>query len=52
MILSGFSRSGLYRMAARGEVKFLKCGDRIIVDFALLKAAVARLPRATINVAA
>jgi hypothetical protein len=50
--LSGFSRSGLYRMASRGELIFLKSGDRVLVDFRSLKAAVDALPRATINVAA
>jgi hypothetical protein len=49
--ISGVSRSGLYRAAARGEVIFLKHGDRIIVDYASLKAMHARLPRAVINVA-
>lgn len=47
--ISGFSRSGLYRMAARGEIVFLKAGDRVLVDYASLKAKVAALPRATIN---
>jgi hypothetical protein len=50
--LSGLSRSRLYRLASSGEVVFLKCGNRTMVDFPSLKAAVAALPRAVINIAA
>lgn len=42
--ISGFSRSDLYRRAARGEIVFLKCGNRVLVDFASLRAALASLP--------
>jgi hypothetical protein len=49
--LSGFSRSDLYRRAARGEVVFKKSGKSILIDYQSLKAAVAALPTATINVA-
>jgi hypothetical protein len=48
--ISGISRSGLYRAAARGDVVFLKFGDRIIVDYQSLKAMHARLPRAVISI--
>jgi hypothetical protein len=48
--VSGCSRSGLYRAASRGEIIFLKFGDRVIVDFASLKAHHARLRRATLSI--
>ena len=47
--LSGFSRSELYRRAARGEIIFLKCGASTLVDLDSLRAAVASLPRAVIT---
>ena len=47
--LSGFSRSELYRRAARGEIIFLKCGTTTLVDLESLRAAVASLPRASIK---
>jgi hypothetical protein len=47
--ISGFSRSELYRRAARGEIVFLKCGASTLVDMASLQAAVASLPRAVIR---
>jgi hypothetical protein len=50
--ISGFSRSDLYRRASRGEIIFLKCGSRVLVEYASLKAAIAGLPRAQINIAA
>ena len=46
---SGFSRSELYRRAARGEVIFLKSGATTLVDTASLRAAIASLPRAVIR---
>jgi hypothetical protein len=49
--ISGFSRSELYRRAARGEVIFLKSGSTTLVDLGSLKAAVAALPRAIIRAA-
>jgi hypothetical protein len=49
--ISGFSRSDLYRRAARGEIVFLKCGARILVEYQSLKGAVAALPVADIRVA-
>jgi hypothetical protein len=49
--ISGFSRSDLYRRASRGQIIFLKCGNRVLVDFASLKAAIADLPRANIKIA-
>jgi hypothetical protein len=39
-------------MASKGDVIFVKLGGRTLVDFATLKAAVRRLPRAVINIAA
>jgi hypothetical protein len=47
--ISGFSRSELYRRAARGEIIFLKCGGSTLVDLESLGAAVATLPRAVIK---
>ena len=47
--ISGFSRSELYRRAARGEIVFLKCGASTLVDVGSLRAAVASLPRAVIR---
>jgi hypothetical protein len=48
--LSGFSRSYLYRRASRKEIIFFKCGSRVLVDFASLKAAIENLPRVQINI--
>jgi hypothetical protein len=50
--VSGFSRSTLYLMAARGEIVFRKCGKAVLVDYASLKAAALSLPTATIRIAA
>jgi hypothetical protein len=47
--ISGFSRSELYRRAARGEIMFRKCGATTLVDMESLRAAVASLPRAQIR---
>lgn len=47
--ISGFSRSELYRRAARGDIIFLKCGTTTLVDVESLRAAVASLPHATIK---
>jgi hypothetical protein len=47
--ISGFSRSELYRRAARGEIIFLKCGASTLVDLESLRAAVASLPQASIK---
>jgi hypothetical protein len=47
--ISGFSRSELYRRAARGQIIFLKCGSSTLVDLKSLRAAVASLPRARIK---
>jgi hypothetical protein len=48
-LISGFSRSELYRRAARGEIIFLKCGASTLVDLESLRVAVASLPRAMIK---
>jgi hypothetical protein len=48
--ISGFSRSELYRRAARGEIVFLKAGASTLVDLESLRTAVASLPRAVIKV--
>jgi hypothetical protein len=49
VFISGFSRSTLYRLAACGQVVFLKAGTSTLVDLGSLRAAVASLPRATIK---
>jgi hypothetical protein len=49
---TGISRTGLYRLATSGSVVFLKHGGRTLVDYASLRAAIARLPRAVIRIAA
>jgi excisionase family DNA binding protein len=49
--LFGLSRTGLYRLASKGQVAFYKSGRRTLIDFASLKAAVAKLPRAVISIA-
>ena len=47
--VSGFSRSELYRRAARGEIVFLKSGTTTLVEMKSLRTAVASLPRAVIR---
>jgi hypothetical protein len=42
--ISGFSRSDLYRKAARDELVLLKNGGTTLVDMASLKKAIAALP--------
>jgi hypothetical protein len=49
--ISGFSRSELYRRAARGEIILLKCGKSTLVEMTSLRAAVSALPRAAIRAA-
>jgi len=49
--ISGFSRSKLYRLAATKDVVFRKDGKCVLVDYASLKAAIARLPQAELNAA-
>jgi hypothetical protein len=48
----GFSRSALYLMASRKQIVFRKFGKSVLVEVAGLKAAVAALPVAQINIAA
>lgn len=50
MRLTGWGRTTLYRKAAAGEIEFRKAGKTTLVTYASLKAAVARLPVAKINV--
>ena len=50
--ISGFSRSKLYLMNARGELVFRKAGKAVLVDYASLKAAVLAMPTTTIRIAA
>jgi hypothetical protein len=46
---SGLSRSTIYRMAAQGRVRLLKCGRSTLVDAASLRAVVAALPPAAVR---
>jgi hypothetical protein len=48
--LSGLSRSTLYLLASAGKIIFRKANSRVLVDYASLKAAVAGLPRAAVNI--
>jgi excisionase family DNA binding protein len=45
----GLSRSHLYRLAAAGEIRFLKVGSRTLVDAASVRTFLQGLPRATIR---
>jgi hypothetical protein len=46
---SGLSRSTIYRMAAQGRVRLMKCGRSTLVDAASLRAVVAALPPAAVR---
>ncbi len=50
--VSGISRSGLYRLAASGDVVFLKCGRCTLVEFASLEAVIGKLPKVKVKAAA
>jgi hypothetical protein len=45
----GYSRSSLYRDAARGRIRLLKRGRTTLVDFASVRAYLATLPEASIH---
>ena len=45
----GLSRSHLYRLAAAGQIRFLKVGSRTLVDAASVRAFLQGLPEATIR---
>ncbi len=49
---SGLSRSTLYRMAAEGRVRLVKCGRSTLVDASSLRALVAALPPAAVRTGA
>ncbi|HET7881187.1 MAG TPA: hypothetical protein VFL55_09905 [Acetobacteraceae bacterium] len=49
--ISGFSRSEIYRRAARGQIVLLKCGSRTLIEYRSLHRAVLSLPRAMVKVA-
>lgn len=40
----GLSRSNLYRLAADGKIRMLKCGGRTLVDAASVRQFLATLP--------
>jgi excisionase family DNA binding protein len=40
----GLSRSGLYRLAADGRVRFVKIGASVLVDCATVRAYLSALP--------
>jgi len=48
-LLSGLSRSSLYRAAAAGRIRLLKHGRSSLVDMASLRAFIAGLPEAVIR---
>lgn len=43
--LSGLSRSHLYELQAGGQITFIKCRSRVLVDYRSLKSFLAGLPR-------
>lgn len=45
----GLSRSHLYRLAAAGQIRFLKVGSRTLVDAASVRTFLQGLPQATIR---
>ena len=47
--LSGLSRSGLYREAARGNIRLLKTGRTTLVDMNSVRRFLASLPEAPIR---
>lgn len=50
MVLTGLSRSAIYRAAGRGDIRLLKVGKRaVLVDMASARAFLARLPEARIS---
>jgi hypothetical protein len=49
ILYSGFARSKLYELAADYPDLFRKAGSRVIVDYDVLDAIIAALPRAEIK---
>ena len=47
--ISGMSRSELYRRNASGDIIFLKCNSRVLVDYASLKRNLAAMPRTKVK---
>jgi hypothetical protein len=47
--VTGFSRSAIYRLAAKGKIILLKHGRTTLVDMQSARATLAGLPRATIG---
>jgi excisionase family DNA binding protein len=45
----GLSRSHLYRLAAAGQIRFMKVGSRTLVDAESVRNFLNRLPEATIR---
>jgi hypothetical protein len=48
-VVTGLSRSAIYRAAAQGKITLLKCGRSTLVDMASVRAFLEGLPRATIR---
>lgn len=48
-LVSGMSRSAIYREAGRGNIVLLKIGRATLVDMASVRAYLAGLPRAEIR---
>lgn len=42
---TGLSRSGIYRAAARGQIRLVKCGRTTMVDMVSVREFIAGLPR-------
>ena len=49
VLLSGLSRSAIYRGAAEGKIVLLKCERSTLVDMASVRAFLAGLPRAELR---
>ncbi len=49
VVVSGLSRSAIYREAGNGRIKLMKLGRTTLVDMASLKAFLASLPAANIR---
>jgi len=45
----GLSRSGIYRLAAQGQIKLVKLNGATLVDFDSVRAFMATLPAAEIS---
>jgi hypothetical protein len=51
VVLTGISRSAIYRLAGEGHIRLLKIGNRTLVDMVSLRAHLASLPAAKLRAA-